>query len=586
MRVRAERTSLEGDHSDCGELAWLLQRVWWNDVDEWKGRRDERMGAFNSLKKTCLDLLEEIRKIDGSASAHEFDVLYSIYQVDDRQLVGHYIDDMKDAMDYGDEDRCVGSCNSLFDLFRTRLRSEEVKQGLKALIKKQDHFRNTFMDYATVAIFFSSITATTLRFSYASADSSVSSKIVNICWFASLVLSIASATNSFLGAIVHQSPEFLRPSQALDYRLQQRYFRYMPTILLSISGMLFLIGFCGFTFPSQGSGNIFPSQGKTVQGTTISLTTTNLLAIFIMVLMAFTNVVHRAAGVLLQSAKVFLWAASLILAWWPIRRSRHLAIVLAFMPLLLLTLVFLFPYHLVRGRGLPSVHNRYGWKVWSHFGDVGEKLDGIFVYHWDEATASSVARPICWLFHLAIVLASMPLLLVTLAFLSPYHLVCGRGLPTIYENYGWKVWTHFGDVGEKLDGIFDYHWDKVTASSVTRPIRWLFHLAIVLAFMPLLLVTLAFLFPYHVVREGHLPRIYRIYTTFVHGGWEVWLHFHWLRFGNVGKKLDGIFDHHWDQVVDYRSWNKFLKSLPGHWKSFKNFFRKSRPTGAATDSQA
>ncbi len=131
MRVRDERASLEGDHSDWGELAWLLQRAWWNDVEEWGERREERMGAFDKLKKTCLELLEEIRKIDGSASAQEFDIFYSesVYQEDDRQLVGHYIDDMKDAMDHGDEDRCIGCCNALFDLFRTRLRSEEVKQG-------------------------------------------------------------------------------------------------------------------------------------------------------------------------------------------------------------------------------------------------------------------------------------------------------------------------------------------------------------------------------------------------------------------------------------------------------------------------
>jgi len=316
--------------------------------------------------------LEEIRKIDGSASAHEFDVLYSVYQVDDGQLVQYYIDDMKDAMDHGDEDRCIGSCNSLFNLFCTKLRSDEVKQGLKALIKKQDHFRNTFMDYATVAIFFSSITATTLQFSYASADSSISSKIVNLCWFASLVLSIASATNSFLGAIVHQSPEFLRPSQALDYRLQQRYFRYIPTILLSISGMLFLIGFCSFSFLSGSNGNSFPSQGKAVQGATISLTTTNFLAILVMILMAFTSVVHRAASLVARS----------------IRGLRHLAIVLPFIPLLLVTLAFLFPYHLVRWRHLLTIYSTevhfFGrWEVWSCFGSVGMNLDRIFNRHWD-----------------------------------------------------------------------------------------------------------------------------------------------------------------------------------------------------------
>ena len=104
------------------------------------------------------------------------------------------------------------------------------------------------MDFATVAIFFSSITATTLQFSFQSGDSTISSTIVNLCWFASLVLSIASATNSLLGVLVHQSPEYLRPSHNLDFRFLQNWFKYVPPMLLTISGVLFLVGFCGFTF--------------------------------------------------------------------------------------------------------------------------------------------------------------------------------------------------------------------------------------------------------------------------------------------------------------------------------------------------
>lgn len=142
----------------------------------------------------------------------------------------------------------------------TRYASVTVTSGLELLVKKQDHFRDSFMDLATVAIFFSSITATTLQFSYTSADTTRSAAIVNFCWFASLVLSIASATNSFLGAIVHQSPDFLHPSQSLkrlDYRFLQKWFKLIPPILLAISGILFLIGVCSFTFSSTNS---IPSQ--------------------------------------------------------------------------------------------------------------------------------------------------------------------------------------------------------------------------------------------------------------------------------------------------------------------------------------
>lgn len=125
------------------------------------------------------------------------------------------------------------------------------------LIKKQDHFRNSFMDFATVAIFFSSITATTLQFSFQFADHTISSTIVNICWFASLILSVASATNSLLGVLVHQSPEYLRPSRNLDNNLLQNWFKYIPTTLLTISGVLFSVGFCSFAYLSTSS---FTSQ--------------------------------------------------------------------------------------------------------------------------------------------------------------------------------------------------------------------------------------------------------------------------------------------------------------------------------------
>jgi len=183
----------------------------------------------------------------------------------------------------------MGCCKSVIDSVKSTLQSDAVKQGLEELIKRQDHFRNTFMDFATVAIFFSSISATTLQFSYASTNTSSSWTIVNLCWFASLVLSIASATSSFLGAIVHQSPEHLRRSKTsgINFRILSTWFRVFPSALLTFSGILFLIGVCAFTFAS--------SQGRAIQIATTTLTSTiflTILTIFVLFKRAFDIAFH------------------------------------------------------------------------------------------------------------------------------------------------------------------------------------------------------------------------------------------------------------------------------------------------------
>lgn len=115
----------------------------------------------------------------------------------------------------------------------------------------QDYFRNSFMNIATVAIFFSSIAASTLQFSYQnSAGSGATWDAVNNLWFASLVLSIASATNGFLGATVYQSPEYLSRANNLEYHLLQLWFNTCPSLFLTLAGAMFLFGLCTFTFSS------------------------------------------------------------------------------------------------------------------------------------------------------------------------------------------------------------------------------------------------------------------------------------------------------------------------------------------------
>ncbi|KLO15805.1 hypothetical protein SCHPADRAFT_244348 [Schizopora paradoxa] len=115
----------------------------------------------------------------------------------------------------------------------------------------QDYFRNSFMNIATVAIFFSSMASSTLQFSYQnSAGSGPIWDAVNTLWFASLILSIASATNGFLGATVYQSPEYLSRANNLEYYLLQLWFNTCPSLFLTLAGAMFLFGLCTFTFSS------------------------------------------------------------------------------------------------------------------------------------------------------------------------------------------------------------------------------------------------------------------------------------------------------------------------------------------------
>lgn len=263
-------------------------------------KRDIRDLVDRALS-TCMSLDKELDKIDGNAIAIEYLehisprksytriewlLIYIHTAMDDMQLLeSRNVDpdsneDVQKLLNYGIE---------LFDYIKGKLQSDALKQGLKALIKEQDHFRNSFMDFATIAIFCSSITATTLQFLYISTNSSFSSTVINVYWFASLVLSIASATNSFLGAIVHQSPNYLPRSDGFRHRVLKIWFGACPQTLLTISGILFLIGVCSFTFSST-TPTPSQSQGLLIKTVTIVLTSTNFLALPFMFLLAFTNI--------------------------------------------------------------------------------------------------------------------------------------------------------------------------------------------------------------------------------------------------------------------------------------------------------
>lgn len=124
--------------------------------------------------------------------------------------------------------------------------------GLEKVRYNQEYSRSTFMNMATIATFLSSVTATTLQFSYSqSAASEELWAYVNGVWFSSLVFSIASAANSFLGVALYQRPEYFGHSSLSEYRCIRFWFDKCPMFFLVISGGLFGIGLCLFSISSN-----------------------------------------------------------------------------------------------------------------------------------------------------------------------------------------------------------------------------------------------------------------------------------------------------------------------------------------------
>ena len=65
------------------------------------------------------------------------------------------------------------------------------------VVEEEERATTRYLSLTTIATFFSSITATTLQFSYQQSGNTISD-IVNLAWFISLVFSISSGVNGIL----------------------------------------------------------------------------------------------------------------------------------------------------------------------------------------------------------------------------------------------------------------------------------------------------------------------------------------------------------------------------------------------------
>ncbi|KLO15802.1 hypothetical protein SCHPADRAFT_244292 [Schizopora paradoxa] len=193
------------------------------------------------------------------------------------------------------------------DAIVAKFQSSALEEGLRRMQTNQDYFRNSFMNIATVAIFFSSIAASTLQFSYQnSAGSGPTWDAVNNLWFASLVLSTASATNGFLGATVYQSPEYLSRANNLEYHLLQLWFSTCPSFFLTLAGAMFLFGLCTFTFSS--------GQDSLTRLLTVLFTAGNSTVLLLVYFMVFSPSFRAAVHKIPFLMKASLYAPFIVIA--------------------------------------------------------------------------------------------------------------------------------------------------------------------------------------------------------------------------------------------------------------------------------
>ena len=80
--------------------------------------------------------------------------------------------------------------------------------GIQLLESEQNYLRDKYNNIATIATFFSSITASTLQFSFSDGTSTLLI-VVNTLWLLSLVSSIASAANALLAITWHKSLRYV-----------------------------------------------------------------------------------------------------------------------------------------------------------------------------------------------------------------------------------------------------------------------------------------------------------------------------------------------------------------------------------------
>ncbi|KLO07009.1 hypothetical protein SCHPADRAFT_945622 [Schizopora paradoxa] len=140
-----------------------------------------------------------------------------------------------------------------------RSESESVEQGRQLLIEngeKKERYLTIFKVIMGISMFLAFTTFSLIRlstsYSIPDTQTSTSWKVMNLCWFSSLVLSVASAANTRLGItiVLHQS-DFLLPPVHPRHRILRAWYGSSPELLLMFAWFLFLIGAWAFTYATH-----------------------------------------------------------------------------------------------------------------------------------------------------------------------------------------------------------------------------------------------------------------------------------------------------------------------------------------------
>lgn len=107
-----------------------------------------------------------------------------------------------DVGNVSDELKTFGKEGKYFTTHYVRTLSNVELALPKFLVDQMERDTTRYVNLTTIATFFSSVTATTLQFTYAETDAVPSNSlrgVVNLFWFLSLVFSVSSGVSSLLG---------------------------------------------------------------------------------------------------------------------------------------------------------------------------------------------------------------------------------------------------------------------------------------------------------------------------------------------------------------------------------------------------
>lgn len=139
----------------------------------------------------------------------------------------------------------------------------------KFLVDQMERDTTRYVNLTTIATFFSSVTATTLQFTYGPLQSEASEflrGLVNLFWFLSLVFSVSSGVNSLLGLTWRKSSMCvtssvcdvaegadimrIRYNSRVPPRLIRMWLDRAPMMFLIIAAISFVIGLNIFAYLS------------------------------------------------------------------------------------------------------------------------------------------------------------------------------------------------------------------------------------------------------------------------------------------------------------------------------------------------